>query len=285
MNLRVLIFGRGLLGQAFARYLPENFERKVLSHSECDIMNFDEIRKEIAAFKPDILVNTSAITDVDYCEVHSREAFIVNSGGAGYIASAARDCGIGVVHISTDYVFDGKKGSPYQEEDAANPLSAYGKSKYEGEQLVSFSGADYLILRVQWLFGEFKDTFIDRAIKNLNKGEIIQAVSNQAGSPTYVKYVVYAASRLIMQNSRGIFHIASEGLCTRYEQMLYICDILKLNRNLVKPVRWDEFQNSAPRPQSIELSKLKLFNATGFRMPDWREQTEEYIKLQYGRRI
>ncbi|MGB9600157.1 MAG: SDR family oxidoreductase, partial [Myxococcota bacterium] len=155
MNSRILIFGDGLLGGGFKKYLPSNFERTVISHSECDIMNITGVKKVVSDYNPDIIINTAAITDVDYCENHQQEAFVVNSGGAGYIASVARDRGIKVVHISTDYVFDGKKGDRYLEDDETNPLSIYAKSKYEGEQLVSFSGANYLIVRVQWLFGEF----------------------------------------------------------------------------------------------------------------------------------
>ncbi len=282
MNKRVLIFGSGLLGKAFARYLPENFERHILTHSECDIMNMEKVRKAVSDFRPDILVNTAALSDVDYCESHSQEAFIVNAGGAGYLASAARDTGIRIVHISTDYVFDGRKDTPYSEDEEANPVSVYARSKYEGEQLVKFSGAEYLILRVQWLFGEFRETFIDKSVRRLMNGVAVDAVSDQFGSPTYVKYVVYAAARLLGKDCRGVFHIASEGVCSRYEQMIFICSLLGLDKNLVMSKKWAEFQNVAKRPNRVELSKDKLLNATGFAMPHWKEETEEYIRYKYG---
>jgi len=282
LNKRLLVFGDGLLGKAFEHYLPDNFSCKILSHSECDIMHIENVKKIISEFNPDFIINTAAITDVDYCEKHSQEAFIVNAGGAGYIASAARDRGIRFVHFSTDYVFDGTKKGEYSEEDEVNPLSEYAKSKYEGEQLVRFSGADYLIIRVQWLFGEFRDTFIDKAVKRLMSNERVDAIVDQYGSPTYVKYVVYATARLLSQNSRGIVHIASSDTCSRYEQMIFICNLLGLNKGLVNQRSWKDFEGSAPRPAKIELSKKRLFSLTGFQMPDWREQTEEYIKLRYG---
>jgi dTDP-4-dehydrorhamnose reductase len=281
LKKRILVFGKGLLGGAFEDYLPENFERYVLSHQECDIMNIDEVRRVTSDYRPDVIVNTAAISNVDYCESHAQEAFIVNSGGAGYIAAISRDRGIKVVHISTDYVFDGEKGDLYSEEDTTNPLSVYGKSKYEGENLVQFSGADYIIARVQWLFGEHRSTFIDRAIENIKRGERVEAVVDQYGSPTYTRYVVYAIARLINLNSKGIFHIASEGVCSRVEQLSYICDLLGLNKGLIVEKRWSDFNGAARRPYRIELSKKRLLETTGISMPDWKSQTREYILKKY----
>lgn len=281
MSKKILVFGSGLLGKAFERYLPNDFECRVISHSECDIMNIDNVRRVVSEYKPDFVINTAAISDVDYCETHPNEAFIINSGGAGYVASVARDFGVRVVHISTDYVFDGRKDTAYEEDEEPKPLSIYAKSKYEGEQLVRFSGAEYLILRVQWLFGEFRETFIDKAIKRLMNGEEVDVVTDQFGSPTYVKYVVYATAMLLDKGCKGIFHIASQGICSRYEQMMFVCDTLGLKVSLLKPKIWSEFPNAAKRPKKIELSKEKLLSMTGFVMPHWKDQTDEYIKYKY----
>lgn len=285
MNRRILVFGSGLLGKGIEKYLPNNFERRVVSHSECDIMDIEGVKRIVSEYNPNIIINTAAITNVDYCESHSQEAFMINSGGAGYLASVARDRGIKIVHISTDYVFDGKKDGKYLEEDEANPLSVYAQSKYEGEQLISFSGADYLIVRVQWLYGEFRDTFIDSAVKRILNNEKVDTIVDQYGSPTYVKYVVYGISRLLNVNFKGIVHIASEGICSRYEQLLYISELLNLNKSLINPTKWSDYLNRATRPRRIELSKERLFALTGYRMTEWKEETDEYITLKYGRKI
>lgn len=282
MKRKILVFGKGLLGRAIEEYLPENFTGKVLSHKECDIMNIEEVRRITSEYKPDVIINTAAISNLEYCEAHSQEAFIVNSGGAGYIASVARDRGIKILHISTDYVFDGSKKDSYSEFDTPNPLSVYAKSKYEGENLVQFSGADYLIARVQWLFGEHRNTFVDKAVENLKGGKEIDAIIDQYGSPTYTKYVVYAISKLIGAESKGIFHIASEGVCSRVEQVRYICDVLGLDKSLIVERRWSDFTGVAKRPYRIELSKKRLLEATGFVMPDWKRQTEEYVMKNYS---
>ncbi len=282
MENRILVFGKGLLGSAFEKYLPDNIVRKVVSHNECDIMNFEDVKKIVSEFSPEVIINSAAITDVDYCENHSQEAFIINSGGAGYIASIARDRGIKIVHVSTDYVFNGTKSNQYVEEDITNPLNTYAKSKQEGEELVRFSGADFIIARVQWLFGEFRDTFLDKAIIRMINGETVNAISDQYGSPTYVKYVVYAIAKLLSGQNRGIFHIASEGVCSRVEQLNYICDLLNLNKNLIVERKWSEVQGAAPRPFRIELSKELLFKVTGYRLPDWKSQIREYVLFKYG---
>ena len=109
----------------------------------------------------------------------------------------------------------------------------------------------------------------------------MDAITDQFGSPTYVKYVVYATSRLFAGNHKGIIHIASSGVCSRYEQMMFICELLGLEKGLVNPVKWGDFAESALRPRKIELSKDRLYAFTGYKIPDWKEQTEEYIKLKY----
>lgn len=285
MNNRILVFGDGLLGSAFGNYLPGNFIRKVVSHKDCDIMDFEGVKKIVSDFSPTVIINTAALSDVDYCERHPQEAFIINSGGAGYLASISRDRGIKLVHISTDYVFGGSQIGRYREVDPPDPVNIYAKSKYEGEQLVRFTASDFIIARVQWLFGEFRDTFIDKAITKMMNGICVDAVSDQYGSPTYVKYVVYAISKLLMGNNRGIFHISSEGLCSRVEHLEFICDVLGLDRSLIVRKRWSDFTGVARRPARIELSKDLLFSVTGYRLPDWKSQTEEYVRFRYGRMI
>ncbi|MCX7944962.1 MAG: dTDP-4-dehydrorhamnose reductase [Deltaproteobacteria bacterium] len=285
MNDKILIFGSGLLGKALGSYLPQNFERRIISHRECDIMNVEGLRKIVAEYSPTIIVNAAAITDVDYCETHQQEAFIVNAAGAGYVASIARDYGARLIHFSTDYVFDGSKEGLYSEDEEVNPLNTYAKSKYEGEQLVKFSGANYLIARVQWLFGEFRETFIDKSIIKLKQGEEVDAVIDQFGSPTYVKYVVYAVGRLLNTDYIGVVHISSDGVCSRYEQLMFICDLLKLQAGLVRKKKWGNFKCAAIRPHHIQLNTERLYKLTGFRLPHWKDEVKEYIMYRYGREI
>ena len=155
------------------------------SSSDCDITKAEEVYEYIMIHRPDVVINSAAITDVDKCEEYPDSAFCINAMGAKNIACACRDFSVKMMHISTDYVFDGTKGDAYSESDAVNPINAYGRSKAMGEDLVKTSGAKYMIIRTAWVFGARRRHFVDYVADCINKGEEIIAVRDMVSSPTY----------------------------------------------------------------------------------------------------
>ncbi len=275
--MRVAVVGaRGMLGtdlmQEFAAHDPVGFDLP-----EMDITEAPLCRERILEVQPDVIIDAAALTNVDYCESHAAQAFRVNGEGTRNLAAAARVAGALLVYYSTDYVFDGTKSEGYDEEDAANPLSVYGKSKLEGEEAVRVQGTNHLILRTSWLFGCHGKNFIRTIVGAAREGQSLRVVDDQRGSPTYTRDLAAATAMLLDAGTRGTYHVTNSGACSWYELALRSVEWAAVARARVVPVKTYEFPRPAPRPANSTLAHTRL-RREGFRpMRSWQEAVRSYI--------
>ncbi len=206
-NLRriIVIGANGRLGAALAREYQGVFSVKAFARSQLDLGKLDQVRSTLSETEFDLLLNCAALTNVDYCESHSDEAFLINAQGPRLVAEICREKSAKLVHISTDYVFDGKQDTPYIEEDLPAPLSVYAESKLAGEREVLAVSQKNLVVRLSWVFGPDKPSFIDQIIQRARENETVTAVADKFSSPTYTIDVANWL-RLAWDNNR---HFAS----------------------------------------------------------------------------
>lgn len=277
--MKILITGaQGQLGKQLERKLSETHTVFCHGKKEFDITNKEETEERIIQIKPEIIINAAAFTAVDRCEKERKKAFEVNGIGAWHVALAASKIGARMFYISSDYVFDGKKHSPYTEEDETNPHSIYGMSKWLGEELVKdFNHAT--IIRTSWLYGHDGKNFVKTMLELGKKGSEIKVVSDQVGSPTYVNDLVETMIRLFDKKS-GIYHISNSGSCSWYEFAKSIFKEAGFNTELIHPITTEDYGAPAPRPRSSILghTALNKENIPSPRM--WDEALKEFIRKE-----
>ncbi len=248
-----------------------------------DITDLKETLMVVEKYKPDAILNLAAETDVDRCERDPEYAYLVNSVGAYHIAYAAHKFGAKLIHVSTAGVFDGKKERPYEEDDIPNPQNYYGHSKYLGELAIQGMLDDFIIVRACWMMGggpQKDQKFVAKIISQLIKPETkeINAVNDQIGAPTFGKDLVEAVKKLIMQNDKGIYHLANKGVVTRFEVAEKIASLVKPEVK-VNQVPSSFFNLDAKRTANEAMSsKFDL-------MRPWDEAIEDYIKTEWANAI
>ncbi len=276
---KILILGAGgQLGLALSEvfgsatgYQAAAFDRKAL-----DILNGPAVAAAIHRERPWAVINAAAWTDVDGCEKDIEKAYTVNAIAPGETAAHAYAAGSRFVHVSTDYVFDGFKESPYTEEDDPNPLSIYGKSKLEGERLVLEACPQALILRSSWLFGLGRANFVMRIFESVMAQKGLRVVSDRRGAPTYTRDLAGAVKRLMELDASGLYHVSNQGECSWYEYAAEILKILKVEARLL-PVPASEFKRPAPRPEYTVLDNAKYRRATGAALRPWPEALNDFL--------
>jgi dTDP-4-dehydrorhamnose reductase len=241
-----------------------------------DVADMKETARVIKRHKPDIIIHLAAETDVDRCERDPNYAYIINSIGTYNIALAAKEVKAKLVYISTSGIFDGEKGSPYVESDLPNPQNYYGHSKYLGEIVVRTILEDYIVARGCWMFGggpKKDQKFVAKIISQLQNHEI-KALRDAYGSPTFGKDLVKAIKELLLKGKNGVFNLANEGICTRYDVAKTIADVLNPSAT-VTPVSSDYFDMEAKRGANEAMSScVKL-------MRPWKEALTEYLKSEW----
>jgi dTDP-4-dehydrorhamnose reductase len=244
---------------------------------EIDIREESSTVARIESLQPGIVINVAAYTDVDGCELHPEKAFAINAEGMKHVALGAVRCGARVVYLSTDYVFDGKKRTPYFEQDPPNPLNVYGRSKLKGEEYVLKLVKETLIVRTQWLYGRHGNNFAVAILRQAKEKGILSVVDDQTGSPTYTVDLSKAISRLIQEDARGIFHIANSDLCTWYQYAQMILKFSSLERVTVIPISSMELGRPAMRPSYSVLDTQKFRRETGMGLRPWFEALKDYL--------
>ncbi len=241
-----------------------------------DITDYYMVKSALGNFMPDVVINCVAYTAVDDCEEHEEEARLVNETGAKNLALVAKELDASLVHISTDYVFDGNETKPYIEEDIVSPVSAYGRTKALGEKVVCESLDKYFLVRTAWLYGEGKN-FVKTMLALSEKNKTLRVVSDQTGSPTsaaeLARFVIY----LIRTDKYGIWHGVCDGSTNWYE---FTKEIMKLSGKTeieVLPIKSEEYKTKAKRPHYSVLSNEKLHRETEFKMKSWKEALKEYL--------
>src|SRR3989339_1126911 len=282
--MKILVIGsHGMLGRELVNRLSnlseiKNQGNKIfgVDREHVDITNGANTSKFIAHVKPDVIVNCAAFSNVDACEAQVSEAFAVNARGARNVALAGKQTEAKVIHISTDYVFDGMKNEPYLETDKPHPLSVYGKSKLEGEIAVQEINGNCVIIRTAWLFGPFRKNFVTAMLELGRKNRSVSVVTDQHGSPTYTTDLSDAIRTAISKDLRGIYHVTNSGTCSRYEWAQKIFELTG-NQVSVLPLKTADYKRAARVPPNSSLDCTKYATTTGQKMRPWQEALREYI--------
>jgi len=289
--MKILICGAdGQLGQTFQNVFSGH-DLFLTDQGELDITDSEKVGNYLEVKKPEVVINCAAYTAVDKAEEEPEIARKINVDGAKYLAFAAKKNSSLFFHFSTDFVFDGKKNSPYTEEDQPNPLSIYGKTKYQGEQAVANIGGRYFILRTSWLYSQHGKNFVKTIAKlGLEKDEL-KVVSNQIGKPTYTYDLAFAVRDLIEQTSNlepktknlfGLYHYSNNGECSWYE---FAKEIVKLSGGKAKILPQTAYEYSASREgvtaerpvySSLDCDKIKKL---GIKIPEWQDSLAKCIEI------
>ena len=250
-----------------------------LSKSDLDITNGRVVDSIIGEAKPSIIVNCAAFTQVDAAESNTAVANAVNASSVQLLAETANRVGALLVQISTDFVFDGQKRTPYEIDDPPSPLSAYGRSKQLGEQAATHAGK-HLIVRTAWLFGVHGNNFVEAIRKQITKGtNPLRVVNDQRGRPTYTPHLADALVRLVDLDARGMVHYADQPECTWYDFAVAIVDELHADVT-VKPVSTEDSPRPAARPAYSVLSTERYERLTGAKPQSWRAGLREYLQAR-----
>jgi dTDP-4-dehydrorhamnose reductase len=274
--MRILIFGAtGMLGKALmSRWTDDDVTG--LGSAQADIRELTQVEKAIQESRPDWIVLAAAYTDVDGCELNPSLASAVNTQGAVNVAKAAANVGARLLFVSTDYVFDGKKGTPYEAGDARNPINVYGRSKAEAEEKIIGILPDCCIVRTSWLFGPGGKCFPDTILKLTATRPEIDVVNDQRGCPTYTLDLAQAIVTLCKSEARGILHCTNRGECSWFD---FASKIVRLAdaHVLVRPTTSEKFVRPAERPKNSVLSSATL-TEHGIEMRPWQETLPDYLR-------
>jgi dTDP-4-dehydrorhamnose reductase len=309
MRLKILLTGKnGQLGDDLLHRLPRLGEVIATDREQLNLSRPDEIRKLIRDLHPGLIVNGAAYTTVDQAEKDEALASAINAEAPAVIAEEAKKIGAAVIHYSTDYVFDGAKNFPYNENDPPNPISAYGRSKLAGEQAVRDSGVDHLIFRTAWVYSTRGKNFLLTILRLATQREELRIVRDQVGAPTWSREIAGATVKTLEQiysrtegtaawsERSGTYHMTAGGETNWYEftqtilhNALHAPDSAEwlraaingkelLTRRVV-PITTAEYPTPARRPAYSVLSNSKLNRAFGIRLPDWRQQLQSAFSL------
>jgi dTDP-4-dehydrorhamnose reductase len=286
MTARWLVTGAaGMVGRDLVRELEAHGEEVIaLSHAELDITDNEQVVAAVRNARPSIIVNCAAYTKVDDAETNENIANAINASAVEFLAHAANETGALLVHLSTDFVFDGSKRTPYEVNDPVAPLSAYGRSKLLGEQAAA-QAQKHLIIRTAWLFGVHGPNFVEAMLNQIRKGtNPLRVVNDQRGRPTYTPHLALAIIRLARAAAssdvaRGMVHYADEGECTWFDFASAIVEEAGAATN-VFPVTTAEFPRPAARPAYSVLSTERYTRLTGVTPESWREGLREYLAVK-----
>jgi len=286
----IIIGAKGRLGAALACEYQRAFSVKAFARSQLDLGKLDQVRSTLSETEFDLLANCAALTNVDYCESNRAEAFLVNAEAPRLLAEVCREKRARLVHFSTDYVFDGKQRTPYTEEDKPAPLSVYGESKLEGERRVLEVSSQHLVVRLSWVFGPDKPSFIDQIIQRARENDVVTAVADKFSAPTYTIDVSSWLRLAIDKNANGILHLANNGGCSWQEWAQYAIDVCRslgipLKAERVGAVSLADMKSFvAKRPVYTVLSTAKFAAFTGVQPRHWREAVAEYISAHVSKK-
>ena len=250
--------------------------------TELDITDLEKVRDLVNRNRVEVIINCAAYTNVDKAEDDKATANLINHQAVRNLAVVCKEVGATFVHISTDYVFDGTKNTPYTEEDATLPQGVYAKSKLAGEQAVVNSGCDYVIIRTSWMYSSFGTNFAKTMRRLTAEKDTLNVVFDQVGTPTYAadlaKTIVEIIEKGQYKGNAGIYHFSNEGVCSWYD---FAIEIRNLSGNVcdIKPCHSDEFPSKVKRPNYSVLDKTKIKKTFGIEIPYWKEALERNMDL------
>lgn len=277
--MKILITGsNGMLGHDLINVLRDNHELILTTSKTLDITDKQQVIEFITQSKPDIVINSAAYTDVDGCEENQDLAYSVNGEGVKNLALACREIDSALVHISTDYVFDGSATEPIAEDGQIGPISVYGKSKLKAEEAIQEILDKFFIVRTAWLYGINGKNFPKTMLELAENHSQITVVYDEVGTPTYTPDLASAISELIETDYYGIYHITNSDYCSWCEFAKYIFEVADKDVTVI-PVTASEFARPAPRP-SYSVLRNKNWIDKGFKpLRSYRDAIKEYIEL------
>jgi len=268
--------GRGMLGSDLVQTCRQRgFDPIVLDLPEFDITDDDHLEQAVTG--AEIIVNCAAYTNVDGAESQGELAYQVNAEAVGRLGTVAREAGKWVLHISTDFVFDGCGDKPYVETNHPNPINTYGKTKLEGEQLLARSGCEYCIVRVEWTYGSAGNNFVTKLIQRAKSQDTLKVVDDQTGSPTATVEAARVICELLRKRPEGIYHFASAGYVSRFGMAEFILDKLSMDVNLL-PCKTIDFQSPATRPLNSRFDCSKIARLLDEPIGHWQTPLELFLR-------
>jgi dTDP-4-dehydrorhamnose reductase len=280
----ILLLGKiGQLGWELKRTLAPLGDLTALDYPEIDLVQYDSLRPLLRSLRPDVIVNATAYTAVDQAESEKEIALAINGHAPGVMAEEARSLGAVLIHYSTDYVFDGRKGRSYVETDETRPLGMYGQSKLAGEVAIQEAGGAYLILRTSWVYSLRRDSFVTKVLEWSRRQESLRIVDDQVSNPTWCRMLAEISGLLLAKGGdslhgwvserRGVYHLAGEGGASRFEWARAILEMdprreEQVTRELL-PAATSEFPAPAERPLYSALNCDRFSETFGLRLPPW----------------
>ena len=288
-KLKIVVLGAGgRLGAALAREYAGQHDVTGFTHAQLDLAELDRLRSALGPLSFDVLINSAALTNVDYCEDHPDAAMRLNAEAPGVLAEICREKGSRFIHVSTDYVFDGEKREPYIEEDPADPISVYGKSKRAGELQVLDVNRDALVIRVSWVFGPDRPSFVDAILKKARTENEVTAVADKFSTPTYTPDIAALLQPLLDRYAvAGILHLANRGACSWQEYAQWALDCchkfgFPMKAKQVGAALLGQMKNFvARRPVYTVLGTEKYERITGATPRDWHLAVANYVRDHY----
>ncbi len=283
--MKIVIAGAGgLVGKAFTRHFSDEHHQVLpLTRSELDITDTQAVRRIIFAERPALIINC-AVLGVDACEIEPSLAWSINARGPETLAGAAAAIGAEFLHISSNYVFDGKRKSRsfYTAEDIPTPINVYGRTKLAGERAVSAASGRCFIVRTSWVFGAGKENFFSTAHRSLNAAKKIRATIDVWANSTYVRDLVLRAAEILSRGHYSTYHVVNKGLCSQSDFALEAARVLKMSdseiRHLIEPVKSCELRHDAKRPRYTPMRCIVSEEMGIVPLRDWRAALAEYIR-------
>jgi len=273
-----ILGGRGMLGTDLAKVCgQQGFDVKVLDLPEFDITNSQQLKEALSTTKT--IVNCASYTNVDGAENEAEKAYQVNAEAVGRLGALVKAANARLLHISTDFVFDGRSERPYVETDPPNPINEYGKTKLAGEQLLIQSGCRHCIMRIEWTYGAAgkKKNFVTKIIEQAKTDKALKVVDDQIGSPTATTEVAKVICELLRKKAMGLFHFASTGYVSRYEVADFIIDKLSMDVNLL-PCKTSDWKTEADRPLNSRFDCSKIRALLDEPIERWQVPLERFLR-------
>lgn len=288
--MRILITGHhGQLAQALQRELASDGLVMALGRDQLDLTDLPCLRQRVRQLQPDLIINAAAYTAVDRAESEPRQAFALNAEAPGVLAEEAARLGIGLIHYSSDYVFDGQKAEPYREDDEPNPLSVYGCSKLAGEQAVQAAGDQYLILRTSWIYSLHGRNFLLTMQRLLQSPRLVNVVADEFGAPTWAGTVAAVTAQMVRQwrhgcrRLDGLYHLTASGSTSWYGFASLIAQHLAGQGRLaatLKPIDAIDYPTAARRPHNSRLDCSRLQANWDLQLPHWEQAARLCLQEQ-----
>ncbi len=270
-----------MLGRAVVSAAPDGVECIGVTRADGDLATPDGVRSAIIDNKPQLVIHCAARTDVDGCERVPSRAWHDNAQATRLVAEACRSLGARMIYVSTDYVFDGTKGSPYTEADPPCPINVYGETKLAGEAACLSLGASGLVIRTQWLFGEGGRNFVDAILAQAERGQALRVVKDQWGAPTWTQDLALAIWLLAEKAASGIVHVTSSGTANFFEVARVILDAAGISVP-VEAISSEQWPSPVRRPRFAALDCTRFEQIAGAPMRPWQEAVREYVATRLG---